>query len=215
MKPARRPNALILFVFAAVTLSSEPALALGWSYGVTGGFGGVGISSTKKVDDGSGTLVATQYQKAQGPGTIGLSADYLFQKNMMLSVMHLRGFTFGPVASSVSLTGLSGRYYLNSAIMSSEPTGNPDAVLHLRKIAYFGSVIAGLAKGSIETPDETFSEISASGLYFGFGFGADFLVGQNWGFRPEIDVASTLFNGGAESASIKAFSAQCGIFFFL
>lgn len=148
---------------------------------------GVGLGSTSSTNE---------ITMDEGPLTQNYGIEFIYHSKLLLGVEHTRSLNMSPAATSISFTGLSGRFYLNSI---PTPYADGDTIktneLIIRDIGYFIGGGIGFAQSSLPT-DETGASASAAGIYISPRFGAEVSLTRNWGLRTEILIAVQIFGSG-------------------
>ncbi len=158
--------------------------------------------------------IDTNVDRAEGPGTISIYADRIYNDYWTLSLEHIRGFRFGPLSSGLSFTGIGGKWYFWSPIPSF-PVLSPESThLFIQQFSpYLGAMVVA-ASGSIYRGNDKVSTVSGSGMYFGLRGGMDFLLQPGFGLRGETSLSTTLSYSEKPQTTLTEFSIRVGFLFF-
>lgn len=207
-----------VIVFGFCLHSSMACAALNdWRWGFSFGFGGVGVSNTQALTDGTTGTVS----RSEGPVVVSLFVDTLVSDNFGFMLEHSRGVNFLPFSTGVSFTGFVGRYYFlgPAPSMVAAPEGGSSLLIQ-RFVPYVGGA-AGLAQANVQRDSTDLAPlVSGSGVYFGFRAGADYAQGPGRGLRGELAYSTTAFSkmfsttsSTSEPAQLDEFALRCSWYF--
>ncbi len=199
------PLTRIALPLSLALIAAAPAHASNFRLGVALGLGAAGIDTTATV---SGT--STSVQRSEGPGTLGLSLDYMVNDQVSIALDHERGFRIGPFSSGVTFTGLTGRWFFKGPMPSVAQKSPEQSQLIIHRFIPFVGLGAGVAQGTISRTNDQVAEISASAVYFGYRIGAEYQLLPGLVLRPEIHHSFTMMYPG----QLSLLALQCGALFF-
>ena len=152
------------------------------------GFGGSGLQQAVVVN-GTPTVV----QRSEGPGTISIFVERMMSDYFGLALEHTRGFSLGPFSMGSYFTGLAGRYYFSGPAPTVGSTNGENTILVVNRFTPFARLATGVASAEIKRDNDQVPSVSASGVYMGFRFGADYPLGPGIGIRQEIIYSTTFY----------------------
>ena len=137
-----------------------------------------------------------EIQKDEGPLVQSFTIEFVQHSKLLLWVEHMRSFNMSPMATSISFTGIFGRYYFNA---SPTPYASGDDVkpgeIIIRDICYFLGVGTGFTQSSLPTDDDGFTA-NAAGIYLSPRGGAEMSLTRRLGVRGELMLAMSLIGTG-------------------
>lgn len=170
------------------------------------GFGGTGIKSTVEI-----STFSIDVERSDGPGIFQLIYEKTLSSTTSWSFEHTQGFTLSPFSSGVGFTGFSHKWYYPGEIPSVVESKTNQTTLIMKSISPYIGLGAGVAKGTISRQKDLVSDVSASGVYFGFHLGADYQLRPNVIFRNELVTFTTLPGSGAVKSTLSAFGLMSGL----
>lgn len=180
-----------------------------WTYGASIGLGGTGIQSKVQVDGAE-----TNVERAEGPGTISLFADRIYNDTWSIAIEHIRGFRLGPLSSGLSFTGVGAKWYFWSPIPTYSEVSPESTHLFIQQFSPFVGFTTGIASGSIKRTNDKITSVTGSGVYMGLRGGMDYLLKPGIGLRGESSLSTTFSYSEKPVTTITEFSLRIGIFFF-
>jgi hypothetical protein len=172
------------------------------------GYGGTGL--TKEVTVNGSSVTA---KRSEGPGMGSLFADFLITNRFSLAVDLEWGYRIGPLSSGAQLLGWTGRYYFLGP--SPESNLNTETTLFIKRYSPFIGISNGIAALDITRTNDQVQEVRASGMYIGTKIGFDYPLNYKFGIRPEIMYAFTFYSQETPAATVTAFAAQFGLYYWL
>lgn len=172
------------------------------------GFGGTGIKSSEEV-----STITVDVQRSDGPAVLQLLVEYQLSEKSSIALELVKGFSLSPYSSGVDFTGFTYKYYYPGSIPSVVESKNESSILIMKDISFYGGLSSGIAKGSINRQKDLISDVSASGVYFGFHLGADYQTKANWIFRNELVTLATMGGSGAVNSTLSAFGLMSGLIY--
>jgi hypothetical protein len=201
LKLRKLPNA----IFFIVMLTNSFAFA---EYRIGGfiGFGGTGIKSSVDID-----AYTVNVERSDGPGIFQFVYEKTLSQTTSWSFEHTQGFSLSPFSSGVGFTGFSHKWYYPGEIPSVVESKTNQSTLMMKSISPYFGLGAGLSKGTISRQKDLVSDVSASGVYFGFHIGADYQLRPNVIFRNELVTFTSLPGSGAVQSTLSAFGLMSGL----
>ena len=181
-----------------------------YRFGGSLGFGGSGIATAVQLNESSQVV-----ERSEGPGIFSLFVDRFLSDYYNIAIEHSRGFSLGPFSMGSSFTGVALRYYFWGPGSTVPHVDGEETVLLVKRFTPYAGIATGVATAEIKRENDLVPNVSGSGVFMGFRFGADYPMAAGWGIRPELTFSTTFYQSPTLPATLSESSIGCGIYIFL